>query len=138
MRGLEVSLSTGVITIDALSGSAVLVENATTVYATSNQSTVVSFAFDPFYDFESGVSDIKVSLGSQAGQANILPWISIPSRTGGVQVLLPTQSEGDIIVASVRATNVVGISADAHSDGLRLLCEPGTVGCDYDGSFLCL
>ena len=68
----------------------------------------------------------------------MVQWVAVPRDVSSVQVLLPKQREGVVVYVTLRAINSVGHVAEARSDGVRLLCEPGTPGCDYDGLFVCL
>ena len=109
--------------------------------------TVVSFTWEPFLDAESGIARVAVCVGNGNGtgtgtgvgaEDNVVAWAAVPGQPGAVQVLLPTQAEGSVMFAGVRAWNGVGLVGEAWSDGVRLTCEPGTAGCTYDGTFLCL
>ena len=104
----------------------------------SSEATVLRFTAPPFVDGESGVGGAEVALGFAPGASDAMPWTPLPFGVNEWQVVMPVQEEGTLLFASLRAVNGVGVWGEARSDGVRLLCVPGTVGCDYDGTFVCL
>ena len=101
--------------------------------------TTLQFHADPFVDPESGVSSVHVAVGTSRHGADVMRWTLLPTASvTAVQVAFDKQPEGSILFVSLRATNAAGLTADATSDGIRLLCDPGTDGCKYDGTFVCI
>lgn len=100
--------------------------------------TVLGLNWDPFVDAESGVATVEAALGSAPGKTDVATWTVATVKAGRMQFILPTLPEALVVYGSVRGTNGVGLVGQSYSDGLRLLCEPGTVDCDFDGGFVCL
>ena len=147
--GTDPASPSTVVTIDARSGSPSIVaelpelvqvtgDAETDVVSPPFAATVLQFTFDPFMDPESGVATTRVAVGSAPGRSDLMAWTTLPLAATSAQVLLPTLPEGVVAYVGVDAENAVSLHKSAWSDGVRLLCQPGTVGCDYDGTFLCL
>jgi len=137
---VEATAVPGIVSVDATAAAwnATLGTALTTLATGTAPATIIQFHAAPFTDPESGVAVVEVCVGATPGGDDLLAWTAVPTQASAVQVALPRQMEGAVVFASVRATNAAGLQAAATSDGLRLLCQPGTVGCDYDGTFACL
>ena len=100
--------------------------------------SLVAANWEPFSDTESGIRSIAVAVGTSPSAVDLLPMTDVPSRATAVQVLMPQLEEHTLVYFTVRATNGAGLSTTVSTDGQRVLCTPGTVGCAYDGLFLCV
>ena len=87
---------------------------------------------------ESGLASIEVAVGSSPSATDVMPFTPVPSLANYVQIALPRQGEGRLLYVTARATNGVGLSSTATSDGVRMICSPEQVGCSYDGFYLCV
>ena len=142
-RGVQVARWADVESNEGSSSIAADPANSTSSLYTPTRAkvTVVSFNFDLIHDDVSGVSVASVSLGYQPGSDEVMAWTALPSTAAisAVQVVLtPALAEGAVVYASLRAVNAAGFVTERSTDGLRILCTPGSFGCDYDGNFICL
>ena len=104
----------------------------------TNRGTVLRFGVDPFVDLESGVVSAELVVGTGETLDDVMKWTAVPLNATRFQVVVPTLAEGSFVVAGFRWTNAAGLAATVVSDGVRLLCEAGSPGCDFDGTFVCL
>ena len=107
--------------------------------STREASTSLLFHADPFVDLESGIALVEVFVGTAPLEDDVMAAMPMPTKSlHAVRVVLPQQPVGTHAFVSIRATNGAGLSALAVSNGVRLLCDPGTSNCDYDGTFVCI
>ena len=107
--------------------------------STREASTSLLFHADPFVDLESGIALVEVFVGTAPLEDDVMAAMPMPTKSlHAVRVVLPQQPVGTHAFVSIRVTNGAGLSALAVSDGVRLLCDPGTSNCDYDGTFVCI
>jgi len=97
--------------------------------------TEVRLAWGGFVDAESGIAQYSVALGSQPGTDDVAGYRSFGTATRGtVTDFLQPLSCGDTVYATVIATNGVGLTVHAMSNGVSIRCEgrqhPAAV---YDG-----
>ena len=131
-----------VLTIDARGGVGHVVSSGEDIVALAMDATssfsVLPFVCEPFHDEESGVELLRVAVGSSMGETSIMEWVDVSAHTVAGQVVLPKLPTGSVAFVGVQAVNAAGLTAEAWSDGVRMLCQPGTAGCDFDGNFVCL
>jgi len=101
--------------------------------------TVLLMNANPFVDPESGILSVEVAVGTYQLGDDVVEWTSVGStHLNAIELRFPKQDEGTILYASLRATNPAGLSSEATTDGIRLLCDPNTDSCQYDGTFVCI
>lgn len=104
----------------------------------SDQATVLGFSLPALRDEESGVSFVRVALGTSAGSQDLMKWSQLPVQEQRFQVVMPQLTEGELVICTVKVTNGVGMETILHSDGVRMVCAPGSLDCGYDGTFVCV
>lgn len=101
--------------------------------------SVLTAHWNPFRDEQSGVAEVEAALGTSPGSDDLVAFADVPGAAVNVQFVVPRLEEGAVVYVSVRARNALGQWSNvASSDGVRMLCAAGSIGCDYDGTFLCV
>lgn len=85
----------------------------------------------------------QIAVGSLPGHDDVFPYTPVAFQDGAphsAQVLLPTQQEGAVVYATVRATNAAGLRSQEYTTGaLRFVCSPVVdAACISDGKFVCI